>query len=106
MGLFDFLKKGRSDSSPASGAADKTGTRMSVFKGDLALLQDPDTTAKKGPVKADDSPPSDSVEAKDSADSVVYMSFAPTAKKSWICPECGTRNEECLNGCIVCGLKK
>lgn len=106
MGLFDFLKKSRSDPPPTSVVTDKPGERTSVFKGDLAFIQDTDATPKKEPSNSGYTPTHYTGENKDSADSVVYMSFAPAVRNIWICSECGTRNDEGLSGCVVCGLKK
>lgn len=107
MGLFDFLKKPRTDTSTV---ANKNGNpeaaeRTSVFKGDLALISETSTQKKPEPARVAPVSAGQSTENKDSADSVVFMSFTPI-KKGWICPECGTKNDEGLNGCIVCGLRK
>ena len=106
MELFEFLKKNRSDPPSAPTTTDKPGERTSVFKGDLAFIQDTDVTPKKEPSSTEYTPTHYTGENKDSADSVVYMSFAPAVRNIWICSECGTRNDEGLSGCIVCGLKK
>ena len=106
MGLFDFLKKSRSDPAPTSVVADKPGERTSVFKGDLAFIQDTDVPPKKEPSKTGYTPTHYTGESKDSLDSVIYMSFAPAVRNIWICSACGTRNDEGLSGCVVCGLKK
>lgn len=104
MALFGFLKKSRSV--PPAEAPDKSGERTIVFKGDLAFIQDEDITKNGERSKTEHAPPHYTGENKDSEDSVVYLSFAPVARNIWICPECGTYNEESLNGCVVCGLKK
>lgn len=106
MGLFGFLKKSRSDPSSTSVVTDKPGERTSVFKGDLAFIQDTYAPPKKEPSSTGYTPSYYTGENKDSVDSVVYMSFAPTVRNIWVCSECGTRNEDDLDGCIVCGLKK
>ena len=106
MGLFEFLKKNRSDPPSVLTTMDKPRERTSVFKGDLAFIQDADATPKKESSNTVYTPSRYTSENKDSADSVVYMSFAPTVRNIWICSECGTRNDEGLSGCVVCGLKK
>ena len=106
MGLFEFLKKNRSEAPSGRTTTDKPGERMSVFKGDLAFIQDTDTTPKKEPTKTEYAPTNYIGENKDSSDSVIYMSFAPAVRNVWVCAECGTRNEDGFNGCIVCGIKK
>lgn len=106
MGLFEFLKKNRSNMPSVHISADKPGERTSVFKGDLAFLQDTDTTSKKEPAKTECAPTNYTGENKDSSDSVIYISFAPAVRNVWVCAECGTRNEDGFNGCVVCGLKK
>ena len=106
MGLFEFLKKNRGALSPVSATTDKPGERTSVFKGDLAFIQDTDATPKKEPPKTEHAPTYYTGENKDSSDSIIYMSFAPAVRNVWVCSECGTRNEDGFNSCIVCGLKK
>ena len=107
MGLFDFLKKPRTDTSTAANKSGnpESGERTSVFRGDLALISETSTQRKAEPAHVAPVSAGQSTENKDSADSVVFMSFAPI-KRGWICPECGTNNDEGLNGCIVCGLRK
>lgn len=104
MGLFGFLKRSRSDQS--ADTSDKPEARTGAFKGDLAFIRDTDITANTERSKAEDTIPRYTGENKDSADSDVYMSFAPRRRNIWTCSECGTINEESLDGCIVCGLKK
>ena len=106
MALFDFLKKSRSDPPSTTVVSEKNGERTSVFKGDLAFIQDTDAAPKKEPPKTEYAPTYYTGENKDSSDSVIYMSFAPVVRNVWVCSECGTRNEDGFNGCIVCGLKR
>lgn len=105
MGLFDFLKKTHTGSSAAVNAGDKPQSegRTGVFKGDLAHISDTDEERKPESVHTVPGSSSTATDQKDSPDSVVFMSFAPTPKGRWLCPECGTSNEEELSGCIVCG---
>lgn len=100
MGLFDFLKKGK-DTTTSSSA----GGIASVFRGDLAMVQDmkkdsPNSTETGHNVKPILS------DNKDSADSVVFMTFSDYAKIAWCCPECGTASDGLYDGCVVCGLKR
>jgi len=108
MGLFDFMKKPRTDVPMATGKSSDSESRerTSVFKGDLALLNDNSTQKKSETVYVYPVNDSQTIENKDSKDSVVFMSFAPIKKGCWICHECGTSNDEGLNGCVVCGLRK
>lgn len=106
MGLFDFLKKNRSGSFSTSRDDGNSGEQTSVFKGDLASLQDADVAKKKETNHVDNTRTEYASDSEDSTDSVVFMSFAPITRNIWSCPECGTSNEESLNGCIVCGLRK
>ena len=100
MGLLDFFKKALGASSDET--RDTTLEQAVTFKGDLALIRDGVTTSDN----------SNNVagwhycENKNSEDSIIYMSFLPAEKGIWVCSECGTHNEEGLNGCIVCGFKK
>lgn len=101
MGLFDFLKKNKSDAHSLETGSSKSEERTSAFKGDLAFIQDRDMVEKKEKHHT-----GSSGENRDSLDSKVYMSFVSTSSKKWSCPECGTYNDENINGCIVCGLRK
>ncbi len=108
MGLFDFLKKAKTDNSTAEskGGNSGSGDKASVFKGDLALISENNSDRKSdsgGTAPIINRPPA---ENKDSSDAVVFMTFPTTNNGNWVCPECGTKNEDSLNGCIVCGLRK
>jgi len=106
MGLIDFLKRSRIDVPMTTDKSSNSGERTSVFKGDLALISEDSTERNSDLVYTDPVTTCQTTENKDSADSVVFMSFAPIKKRCWICPECGTNNDEGLIGCIVCGLRK
>lgn len=101
MGLFDFLKRNKSDVQSSNTGFNKSGEKITAFKGDLAFIQDRDIVEKKEKHRA-----GLSGDNRDSLDSEVYMSFVSTPPKKWSCPECGTCNDENINGCIVCGLRK
>ncbi len=104
MAIFAFLKKSR-DSSIISSTTKKSGDATKIFKGDLAFIRDADVFSEEKLNEAEHSF-ANMDKAKDSSDSIIYMSFAPEVRNMWICPECGTRNENNLNGCVVCGLKR
>lgn len=104
MALFAFLKKS-CDSSIISSTTKKSGDATKIFKGDLAFIRDADVFPE-GNLNATEYSIANMDETKDSSDSVIYMSFAPDVRNMWICPECGTRNENNFNGCVVCGLKR
>lgn len=106
MGLFDFLKKNRSGSFSSPRDASNSEKQINVFKGDLAFLQNAEVAEKKETSHVDNTHTGYASDNEDSADSVVFMTFAPITRNNWSCPECGTSNEESLNGCIVCGLRK
>ncbi len=104
MGLFDFLKKGK-ETTTSSSVGGATGGTSSVFKGDLAMVQDvkKDPPNSAGPAYNAKPPSSDN---KDSAVSVVFMTFSGYAKIAWHCPECGTASDGSYDGCVVCGFKR
>lgn len=104
MALFAFLKKS-CDSLIISSTTKKSGDATKIFKGDLAFIRDADVFPEEK-FNATEHSFANMDEAKDSSDSVIYMSFAPEVRNMWICPECGTRNEKSLNECVVCGLKR
>ena len=106
MGFFEFLKKKNSDQTPEPAAPDKPEERKSVFKGDLAFIQDTNETVEEKQSQPKEEPEKYEDWGEDSADSTVYLTFIPAMRNVWICSECGTRNDNGLNGCMVCGLKK
>jgi len=101
MGLFDFLKKNKSDVHSLDTDSSKSEKRTGAFKGDLAFIQDRDVAEKKEKYHT-----GSSSENRDSLDSEVYISFASVPSRKWSCAECGTCNDENINGCIVCGLRR
>ena len=107
MGLFDFLKKPKTDTpTVTSKDGSSESERTSVFKGDLACISENSAEKKTDAVPSTSTNTGRTTENKDSADSVIFMTFAPIKKGSWICQECGTCNDEGLTGCIVCGLRR
>lgn len=101
MGLFDFIKK-----LGTIGNTSESKEQTSVFKGDLVDINEIGTEEK--PKAVHDNPVSAEwgIDNKDSSDSIVFMTFVPPQKVCWVCSECGTINEDGLDGCAVCGLKK
>lgn len=103
MGLFDFWKKKTSDPSPTPVKPDAPEAPESRLQGDLIRRVTAIAATEDIPPTTDDSPV---VYTSDSTDSVVFLTFAQVTKKLWICPECGTTNDEELANCVVCGLNK
>lgn len=108
MGLLDFWKKLKTDDSAEKNKIDNSESENEAvaFKGDLALIGKDSVEKEFEVVHTDLVNTGQATDNKDSPDSVIFMSFILPKKGLWLCPECGTRNEEYLNGCIVCGLKK
>ena len=100
MGLFDFIKKKKGFESQKLESDGAPEASKSIFKGDLASLDD------RPRYEGDPYETEESEYQGDSSDSVVFMNFPAQGQAKWLCPECGTLNDENMNGCAVCGLKK
>lgn len=103
MGFLDFLKKAFSDDWMSLDGSVNRESDGGIFSGDLA---DNPSSTFGSPTLPQEKNTITSVENKDSADSVVFMSFINDNKIGWTCSECGTQNSDSLSGCIVCGLEK
>lgn len=108
MALFDFLKKPKTGTTPSgsTNGSSASGEPESVFMGDLAFLSESSSQNRTESVPKNPMNSSMTTANKDSSDSVVFMTFDSAKKERWACSECGTMNDEELNGCIVCGLKR
>ena len=108
MGLFEFLKKPKSGtaSSRNTSGDSASGEPESVFMGDLALLSESSSQNKTESVPQKPINSNIAATTKDSSDSVVFMTFDSGKNERWGCSECGTMNDNELDGCIVCGLKR
>lgn len=100
MGLLEFFKNRKYNTA----SSNDDGTH-SVFRGDLATVSDMKDDASNS-IKKKHSKKKNSLDNKDSIDSVVFMTFGDYAKFVWYCPECGTASEGLYDGCVVCGLKR
>ena len=117
MALFNLFKKQQENLAENDISEEKSQEEnTSPFKGDLlSKCKSPET--KPEPVRVSSAPayvapapvyvaPTWEAKTKDSADSVVFLTFPTTQRRSWVCQDCGTKNDESLNGCVVCGLRR
>ena len=110
MGLTGILKKSKD---MTANGDDTAGGMAGAFKGDLAAIQDgkeeaaiPEATAVLEEKETAHDGKSAASEDKDSADSVVFLTFRNDTEDIWYCPECGTANDPSYNGCAVCGFRR
>jgi len=104
MGLFDYTKKPWMYTLSGTDENDNSeaGERASVFKGDLARISESSAKKAPKPVHIVSVGTGQTTGDTGSTDSTVFMSFERIEKGYWICPECGTYNDEGLNECSVC----
>ena len=117
MALFNLLRKLQEDLADNDISEEPhQEENTSPFKGDLlSKCKNPETKPEpdrvvSAPVDVVPAPiyvaPAWEAKTKDSADSVVFLTFPTAQKRSWVCQDCGTKNDESLNGCVVCGLRR
>ncbi|WP_155991172.1 hypothetical protein [Oribacterium sp. FC2011] len=106
MGLFDFLKTRKPNPDYEYEAGYSEQNQTSAFKGDLAYFSEYSNDTGTVYQNTESGYSSGEIHGIDSADSEVYMTFENNANSFWNCPECGTRNDLKMTGCVVCGLKK
>ena len=100
MGLFDFLKKKKDSAEEGTEKERSSEIHKNVFRGDLAILDE--RSGYEDDLYQED----ESQYQEDSPESVVFLSFPAQGRSGWRCSECGTLNDENMDGCAVCGQKR
>ena len=97
MSIFGAPKKTRMDEK-------NSDEKKSIFRGDLATIGD--SQYQMGRVDNTPLQYNNRYSNSDSSDSIVFLTFQQTQINGWACHECGTRNSDHYNSCVVCGLPK